>query len=729
MSRSRLIQFVGLLVCVGLLWAAAGRMPTINEGRRDLNLMGADSPLENTPPEYVFYIQAFGAFRGLIADIAFIRADQLKQAGRFYDAMQLHQWICALQPHFPAVWEYASWNLAWNISVTTFTPEERWNWVYNGVKLLRDHGIPLNPKAVNLYKQLAWTFNNKMGENTDEQHYGYKCNWAWRMHLVLGAPPDPLAGRDPALPLGDVGLLEEPRLLEEAARRTFEQNQEKLQRTAEELGVAAPPADPRALEAGRAPAAGGSLEFKIAQRAAADGLRAIVAAPATLAELYQRYPDARTMVSELRSLGIDLSDAPLTEDAYWREDGLAFAFFRPYRAVLSPAGVREHVARGSAPPRSDPARREGLDRILGVQAGHPAGAALVRHLQRKVLREVYRLDPAFMLELVETFGPVDWRSVDAQGLYWAARGLVAGGDTLSQFGNDKTNTARIMFFCLRSLFLRGRLIFEPNPDAIHLSYLNLTRDLNLIEPMHRAYVEYGALFDPTGEVRGLPGTYRGGHINFMTEAIRQLYLAGRETEAARYYREMRALYPRTPDGRPEPLFAKTLHDFVLDSFRDSLFAAASRDILIIVDAWLIQAYDALASGDFVGYARHVRAARDYHESFMRDKRDDPLTRRTWLREFAELQIDAFGQYLARPAWAPAVTLHKTRLWRNAPLALRQAVYDDLLPRFQSECDVWEFDVSRAFPEPADMDEYRRQRPPRREELPERDTRPLPRISS
>ena len=60
--------------------------------------------------------------------------------------------------------------MAWNISVTTYTPEERWNWVYNGVKLLRDEGIPLNPRAVNLYKQLAWTYNNKMSETLDDFH-------------------------------------------------------------------------------------------------------------------------------------------------------------------------------------------------------------------------------------------------------------------------------------------------------------------------------------------------------------------------------------------------------------------------------------------------------------------------------------------------------------------------------------------------------------------------------
>ena len=106
--------------------------------------------------------------------------------------MQLASWICKVQPRFPSVWAFNAWNMAWNISVTTYTPEERWNWVYNGVKLLRDEGIKQNPRAVNLYKELAWIFVNKMSATTDQYHLFYKKNWAWRMHLVLGSPPDPL---------------------------------------------------------------------------------------------------------------------------------------------------------------------------------------------------------------------------------------------------------------------------------------------------------------------------------------------------------------------------------------------------------------------------------------------------------------------------------------------------------------------------------------------------------
>src|SRR5512136_173376 len=119
MRNARLVQLLALVACAALVAAASSRIGAINAGRRALNTMGSESPLENAPPEYAFFIQAFGAFRGLIVDIAFVRAEQFKEEGRFFDAMQLAKWICTLQPHFPTVWEFAAWNMSWNISVTT----------------------------------------------------------------------------------------------------------------------------------------------------------------------------------------------------------------------------------------------------------------------------------------------------------------------------------------------------------------------------------------------------------------------------------------------------------------------------------------------------------------------------------------------------------------------------------------------------------------------------------
>ena len=102
-----------------------------------------------------------GAFRGLIVDILWMRADTLKQEGKFFDAKQLAEWITTLQPRFAQVWDFHAWNMAYNISVAipNTQPEERWRWVKNGYELLRDRAIELNPKSILLYRSLSWIFS------------------------------------------------------------------------------------------------------------------------------------------------------------------------------------------------------------------------------------------------------------------------------------------------------------------------------------------------------------------------------------------------------------------------------------------------------------------------------------------------------------------------------------------------------------------------------------------
>jgi hypothetical protein len=127
--------------------------------------------------------------RAFVVNALWIRADRLKEEGRHYDALQQSLWICRLQRRYPGAWSFLAWNMAWNISVATHTPEERWRWVYNGIRLLRDEGIPLNRKSVLLYKDLGWIFLFKMGDYLDDMHWVYKRQWAMRMQDLLGAPP------------------------------------------------------------------------------------------------------------------------------------------------------------------------------------------------------------------------------------------------------------------------------------------------------------------------------------------------------------------------------------------------------------------------------------------------------------------------------------------------------------------------------------------------------------
>jgi len=114
--------------------------------------------------------------------------DKLKEQGQFFDAKQLAEWITTLQPRFASVWDFHAWNMAYNISVTipATRPDQRWRWVKNGYELLRDQGIPLNPKNVLLYHRLAWIFQHKIGAVSDDAHKYYKLQLAMAMEPLLG---------------------------------------------------------------------------------------------------------------------------------------------------------------------------------------------------------------------------------------------------------------------------------------------------------------------------------------------------------------------------------------------------------------------------------------------------------------------------------------------------------------------------------------------------------------
>ncbi len=705
MSHTRTVQIVSLALMVALLLGSAMLTPGIDQRRADMNLYGDASIYESAPPEYAFAIQAFGAFRSILTDIAFIRAEEFKRKGRYYDAMQLHEWICQLQPRFPSVWEYCSWNMAWNISVTTYTPEERWNWVYNGVKLIRDEGLKYNPRAVNLYKQIAWIFNNKMSEFVDEHHYTYKRYWAWRMHLLFGPPADPLGDYRPG---GEVmsleNVLKDDALLE--ATKKARALQEARDETGGELIDVTVQADPNKI-AGINYADPASLEaaderFKIVTDAAADRLRKIIDAPDTLAGLYAQSPETRQIVRDLRGLGAVIDDDRLTEEEYWRRDGregLAGHFFLRWRRLTDPPSMLSST--NNKADEAEAALVRQFDEVVGVTRKSPASLALYHFLQKKVLKEVYKLDPQQMLMLTERFGPIDWRSVDAHSLYWTAMSILMGEETLNKFGNDKTNTSRILFFSLRNLYLRNKIIFEPFLPDINLSYFNFMPDLNFIESTHQAYITYGPLIDPgTTSTTGGLDTYRTGHINFLAEWIRMLWFAGRRAEAAKYYRWMQENYATNEFGEINYALQKPLADYVADTFIE--IDNNNRETRNALFGQMVTAMRALARGDDATYNYIYRVLKRSHEKY----NEQIVADKNRLPDFQYMVIDALRVIFGEPPMSFATTRDKVRLWARLPLSHRLMLYDDALPLFQKECELWDWDVAKAFPAPVGLEEFR-----------------------
>lgn len=129
-------------------------------------------------------LAAIGGFRSIAAEIVWFRADRLQEEGRYVELAQLASTLTFLEPHTPEVWSFAAWNLAYNISVMMPTLEDRWRWVDAAINLLRDDGLKLNPREAELYRELAWLFQVKIGADIDSAAPIYRRIWRERVESV-----------------------------------------------------------------------------------------------------------------------------------------------------------------------------------------------------------------------------------------------------------------------------------------------------------------------------------------------------------------------------------------------------------------------------------------------------------------------------------------------------------------------------------------------------------------
>ncbi len=196
MSTNRIVQLVALsCALVALLVAALFMVPRVKAQRAALQLGFAFKPDETMPADIAFASTMLGPLKGFMVNALWYRVEQLKQQGRFAEINELSRLITTLQPHFPEVWRFHAWNMAYNVSVQTDTPQERWDWVNKGVRLLREEGLRYNPRAVKIYRELTWIFFHKIGQYSDDAHWYYKVELCREWQEILGVITE---GRDKA---------------------------------------------------------------------------------------------------------------------------------------------------------------------------------------------------------------------------------------------------------------------------------------------------------------------------------------------------------------------------------------------------------------------------------------------------------------------------------------------------------------------------------------------------
>ena len=162
------------VACASLL--AAGTLAVRCREQR-VERLRASPTLDQAPPAVLFTTVALGGFRGLLADVLWLRVAHLQDEGRYTEIVQLSDWISRLEPEDAEVWEYHAWNMAYNVSALLAGEEDRWRWVRHGIHLLRDEALRYNPGEPRLYAQLSWLFQHKMGAFSDDANIYYKHRW------------------------------------------------------------------------------------------------------------------------------------------------------------------------------------------------------------------------------------------------------------------------------------------------------------------------------------------------------------------------------------------------------------------------------------------------------------------------------------------------------------------------------------------------------------------------
>ncbi len=178
--------YKALLALVALV-CFLGVSLTQRELAKDRDALGLNrfTELKGAPPVLMLTTVALGGFRGLISNLLWIRASDLQDNDKFFEMVQLADWITKLEPHFTQVWTHEAWNMAYNISVKFRDPADRWRWVERGIQLLRDDGLRYNPDDVLIHRELAWFFQHKMGANLDDAQEYYKQMWGSAMSKIF----------------------------------------------------------------------------------------------------------------------------------------------------------------------------------------------------------------------------------------------------------------------------------------------------------------------------------------------------------------------------------------------------------------------------------------------------------------------------------------------------------------------------------------------------------------
>jgi hypothetical protein len=153
-----MVYTIGIL----LLFVAMGVYARTLEARKREQKLGEATLGQIDTGSFMLKLALLGGARGVAADVLWLRAEDLKKAHEWDRLKATVDLITKLQPHFLSVWTFQGWNLAYNVSVEWDAPEDKYEWIKQGIKFLKE-GVKKNERSADLVWDTAWTYYHKLG--------------------------------------------------------------------------------------------------------------------------------------------------------------------------------------------------------------------------------------------------------------------------------------------------------------------------------------------------------------------------------------------------------------------------------------------------------------------------------------------------------------------------------------------------------------------------------------
>jgi hypothetical protein len=189
-NRRQYRSLIGAFVLIAALLVGINAVQSQMIDIRTEHELTDTAELDHAPPVVAFVCVALGGFRGLMADVLFLRLQLMQEEENFFEMVQLSDWVVKLQPKMTGVAAFLGWNMSYNISVTFSDCDDRWRWVQRGIELIRDQALVYNQGDPELYRELGWLYQHKVGQILDDCNLYYKSQLALQVMEIVGTQDD-----------------------------------------------------------------------------------------------------------------------------------------------------------------------------------------------------------------------------------------------------------------------------------------------------------------------------------------------------------------------------------------------------------------------------------------------------------------------------------------------------------------------------------------------------------